>query len=203
MAHEKFHGRMNGGFRPCAHLDCAEFGEFRAPNPYGRAPDANGPGDWLWFCLDHVRAFNARYDFFEGMSRDEIEAAQLPAAGWATETRVFSQGSVDSPPKWADFADPLDAISARFRNGLPKERTDGVFLSREDREALQVLGLSADADRKAIRTAYSALARKYHPDRNGGDRSYEKRLQSVVEAYQRLRTSPVFATEATNPRRDT
>ena len=37
------------------------------------------------------------------------------------------------------------------------------------------------------------LVRQYHPDRNGGDRSFETRLQAVVEAYQLLRRAKAFA----------
>jgi len=40
---------------------------------------------------------------------------------------------------------------------------------------------------------YSDLAHRYHPDRNGGDRSHESKLQQVVEAYQMLRKLPGFA----------
>jgi curved DNA-binding protein CbpA len=56
-----------------------------------------------------------------------------------------------------------------------------------------VLGLGMDADRKALRQRYSDLVRKFHPDRNGGDRSHEAALQRVIEAYQQLRKSPAFA----------
>ncbi len=124
----------------------------------------------------------------------------MPAAGWASESRAFSAGGVDSPPKWSDFHDPLDAISARFRDRM-KERSDQRPLTAEDRRALKILGLDENADRKALRTHYSELVRKYHPDRNGGDRTFEKKLQAVVEAYQLLRTSPAFATEAASSRR--
>ena len=58
---------------------------------------------------------------------------------------------------------------------------------------MQLLGLSADADRAALRRRYSELVRKYHPDRNGGDRSFETRLGAVVEAYQSLRKTKAFA----------
>lgn len=190
---DRFHGRVRGQHRPCAHPGCADVGEFRAPNPYGRSGGFDGPGDYQWLCLDHVRAFNARYDFFSGMSREEIEDAQMPAAGWANTSRAFTQGGVDSPPKWADFHDPLDAISARFRGRMaeaaPRPRADGKFLTAEDRRALKVLALPEDADRKQLRSRYSELVRKYHPDRNGGDRSFEKKLQATVEAYQLLRIS--------------
>jgi DnaJ domain len=188
--HDRFHGRVRGVRQPCAHAGCAERGEFRAPGTYANAAD--GPSAYRYMCLDHIREFNTRYNFFNGMSREEIEDAQIPLAGWGTETRAFS--SVDRPPKWSDFHDPLDAISARFRTQMPKERVDGKQLTSEDRRALKILGLSEDADRKALRSRYSELVRRFHPDRNGGDRTQEKALQSVVDAYQLLRASSAFAT---------
>jgi len=51
------------------------------------------------------------------------------------------------------------------------------------------MGLGSDIDRQRLRRRYSELVRRYHPDRNGGDRTYEKRLGRVVEAYQVLRKS--------------
>ena len=190
---DRFHGRIRGVRHGCAHFGCVERGEFRAPNPYGREASPNGPGDYQWLCLTHVREFNARYNFFTGMSREEIEDAQMPLSGWASETRTFGQGGADSPPKWSDFHDPLDAISARFKVGVEGARGAGRGLSAEELRALRILGLNGDADRRAIRSAYSALVRKYHPDRNGGDRSFEKKLQAVVEAYHILRGSVAFA----------
>ena len=182
----KFHGRIAGSDRPCTAPGCEEAGEFRAPGE--RRPGFDGPGDYRWFCLDHVRAFNAGYDWFEGMSADEILAAQHPVAGWERETRAFSAtAGIDQVPRWADFADPLDAIAGRARARKPVERADGRILTAEQRRSLDVLALGHDADRTTLRRRYADLVRKYHPDRNGGDRSFETRLQAVVEAYQALR----------------
>lgn len=161
-------------------------------------PSPQGPGDYLWFCLEHVREHNLRYNWFDGMTQDEILAAQSPLNSWASETRAFrATAGVDLPPKWSDFADPLDAISARFKAGIaermPVQRDDGHVLSPEDRRALNTLGLGGNADRKAVRQSYSVLVRKYHPDKNGGDRSHEKALQDVIAAYTHLRKAAAFA----------
>jgi DnaJ-class molecular chaperone len=43
-----------------------------------------------------------------------------------------------------------------------------------------------------LRSAYSAKVRAYHPDKNGGNRSYEKALQDVIAAYTHLKSSPAF-----------
>ncbi len=201
MRSNRFHGRFDHTGQECQHPDCAEPGEFRAPSGYGNSFD--GPGAWRWFCLDHVREFNAGYDWFEGMSADEILAAQSPMYGWQTETPAFKPtAGVDGTPRWADFSDPLDAIGARM-NGIKSraeraakmamaERQGERRFSREEAEALHIMGLGRDADRKALRRRYSDLVRRYHPDRNGGNRAHEARLTRVVEAYQLLRKSSVF-----------
>ena len=183
----------------CEAPGCVDAGEFRAPGTRGNSFD--GPGQWRWFCLDHVREFNSGYDFFEDMSADEILAAQSPTSGWQTETRAFRpDAGIDGMPRWADFNDPLDAIGARA--GDLKQAAKGRahaqssrFTPRE-REALNVMGLTPKADRAKLRRRYSELVRRYHPDRNGGDRSHEGRMQRVVEAYQLLRRAEAFAKPA-------
>ena len=189
----RFHGRVEGSDQRCAESGCAAAGEFRAPNT--AAGVSEGLGRYRWLCLDHVRAFNAGYNFFAGMSPEEITAAQHPLSGWARETRAFASSGADAPPRWADFSDPLDAIGARFRERMASElaRDDGKPLSGADRAALKVLGLGIDADRKALRGRYSELVRKFHPDRNGGDRTHEAALQKVIEAYHQLKGAPAFA----------
>ena len=193
--HTRFHGRVEAGGRVCAEAGCDAPGEFRAPMIDGGGGRRDGPGDYRYLCLDHVRAFNTRYNFFTGMTPDEIHEAQRPYAGWERETRAFAANGADRPPRWGDFSDPLDAIGARFRErtAATAGRKDGRPLSGEDRRALKVLGLEIDADRKALRGRYSELVRKFHPDRNGGDRSMEKALQEVIAAYQHLRAAPAFA----------
>jgi hypothetical protein len=196
----RFHGRVEGD-RPCAVEGCPERGEFRAPARGGHGDGSEGPR-WRWLCLDHVRTFNQGYNYFTGMSPDEIAAAQRPYAGWERETRAFSTNAASPPPRWADFADPLDAIGASFRKGMRErmekaardrgERADGKPLSPDDRRALDTLGLAVDADRKMLRQRYTELARRYHPDHNGGDRRHEKILQEVIAAYTHLRKAPAF-----------
>lgn len=192
MKHDRFHGRISNSQRGCDAPGCREAGEFRAP---GADPSGfDGPGSYRWFCLDHVREFNAGYDWFAGMTPDEILAAQSPIHGWERQTRAFRPiAGIDNPPRWADFDDPLEAISGRARARRPAERVDGRLVTADERRALDVLELPLDADRKALRSRYSELVRRYHPDRNGGDRSFEQQLQKVVEAYQLLRKAVAFA----------
>ena len=100
--------------------------------------------------------------------------------------------------RWTDFDDPLEAISARaggIRNRAQREAKmamSGKF-SKDEAEALETMGLGSNTDKQRLRRRYSELVRRYHPDRNGGDRQYESRLGRVVEAYQLLRKSRAIA----------
>ena len=191
---QRLNGRVpHGDGRRCEAEGCAEPGEFKAP----RHPHAEGAGppSWRWFCLDHVRAFNAAYNFFEGMSADEIGRAQAGNPHWDRATRAFaSNGYADR----LAFEDNLEMIRLRFgqrawEDAKARVRTPaGVPVSPADAKALTALGLSAAVSAADIRRRYTELVRRFHPDRNGGDRAHEGRLSAVIEAYNHLKASPAF-----------
>jgi hypothetical protein len=184
----RMHGRVEGAQANCAVPGCGQPGEFKAPL---QPANFDGPGAWRFLCLDHVREHNARYNYFDGMSPEEISDAQSPLAGWDRPSRKFGGNGADPPPAWSDFSDPLEAISGRFSS--IREAGKPSRFSKPERRALSVLGLREDADRNQLRKRYSGLVRRYHPDKNGGDRSHEVRLGEVIDAYQLLRKAAAFA----------
>lgn len=50
----------------------------------------------------------------------------------------------------------------------------------------QILGVSEYASAEDIRSAYKTLAKKYHPDKHGGQVFYEEHFKKINEAYQTL-----------------
>ena len=181
------HGRVDGAEGFCAIPGCGQAGEYKAPV---EPANFNGPGSWRLLCLDHVREHNSAYNYFAGMTPDEISEAQTPYGGWERATRAFSVAGANPGPAWSDFTDPLEAIAARFRRP-EADPAQGRFTGPE-RRALAVLGLGGDIDRTALRKRYSQLVRRYHPDRNGGDRSHEGRLGEVIGAFQLLKGAAAF-----------
>lgn len=181
----RFHGRVDlPEATPCARPGCASEAEFRAPASNRVAGHVGG---WQWLCLDHVREFNAGYNFFDGMSPDDISEAQSPLAGWAHV--VHDAGGYK-------FNDPLNALHGKFgRDAFAGRRTKaGRVLAEADIKALKALGLDADATLMTVKRAYKALVRQFHPDSNGGDRSHERKLQDVVQAYNHLKSAAAFKT---------
>lgn len=187
----RFHGRVTDGeTRRCEADGCLETGEFRAPRHAGGRASA---ADCRWLCLDHVRAFNASYNYFDGMDAAEIEAAQRVYAGWERETRSFAANPT-AEPKWSRFTDPADILSMRFGTAAREKprSANGTLLSQDDQRALKRLGLEPGARLADIRRAYAEKVRLLHPDKNGGDRRHEQALQAVISAYTHLRKSAAF-----------
>jgi DnaJ domain len=179
----RFHGRVEAEGRACAVDGCPEGGEFRAP--LGNRGETVG---WQWLCLDHVRAFNARYNYFDGMDPDDVARAQFRDPHWDRKTWPFATNA-DA----AELDDPMGIFEARYGKRRPPPKRAEDPAPAKDRRALSVLQLGEDATLADIRRRYTALVRRYHPDSNGGDRSHEARLQDVIDAYTHLKTAPAYA----------
>lgn len=149
-----------------------------------RAPGSEA--GWQFLCLDHVRAFNARYNFFDGLSPDEIYEAQSPLAGWerATNGKAFT------------FGDAHDLFAADTRPPPAPRPVPRRWAQFGDAQALSALGLADAATAADVRRAYKRLVRRYHPDSNGGDRAHEGKLQAVVNAYTHLKSASAFTSES-------
>ncbi len=175
----------------CAHPDCDAPGEYRAPvdGPGRRRADGAGPPQWQYFCLQHVRDFNAGWDYFAGMDDSEIWAAQSPYPNWERETRVFAHNAGQGD---FEIRDPLGVLRWKVAGeGIRPEQTPP--LSRAERQALAALGLAETATLADIKAKYRQLARRYHPDANAGSRNHEARFQKLTEAYALLCASSRFA----------
>jgi len=167
--------------RVCDSKGCAGEGNFRVPASRDKI------NEHLWFCLEHARAHNEHWDYFNGMSEAEIEAFRVDAV-------------TGHRPTW-----PLGRRAARMRNGHdghPYDDRYGVFadvaekpraperrLLRPQIVALDTLGLEASATLLEIKARYKELVKRFHPDANGGDRGAEERLKQVIKAYGVLRAS--------------
>ncbi len=209
---DKFHGRIDDGVtRPCDWPDCEATGVFRAPRQ--RETDDARPGHLLeggledhiddsrWFCLQHVREYNADWDYFDGMSEDEINAFRDEDASWHRPTwsaanpgELPGAGQNKSPDQpWTGtgpFADPHRLFPNARGNGAGGDGAAAKGFNRPmdlpDLKALNALGLEEGASVTEIKASYKRLAKQHHPDLNNGDAASGKQLRLVIEAYNRL-----------------
>jgi len=159
---------------------CEALGEYRAPKS---RRDLN---HYWWFCLEHVRAYNSTWDFYKGMSPGEIEAQLRADTAWQRPS--WPLGRLGSASAWDEelVRDPLHLLAAgRVKRGPIRPKQD---MPPELREPLATLGLSWPTTLDAVKTRYKELAKRHHPDANGGDRAAEERLKIINLAYAALRS---------------
>ena len=78
----------------------------------------------------------------------------------------------------------IEAVkTGSVRDGSERIRSHKAPVVMEAKDYYQTLGLSKDADTKAIKNAYRELAFKYHPDRNRDNADAVNRMKAVNEAY--------------------
>lgn len=56
-------------------------------------------------------------------------------------------------------------------------------MAEQKRDYYEVLGVDKSADEATLKKAYRALAKKYHPDMNPGNKDAEVKFKEASEAY--------------------
>jgi hypothetical protein len=166
--------------RACDMPSCGAAGEYRAPK------SRSALNDYWWFCLEHVRAYNGSWDYYKGMTPGEIEAQLRSDTAWQRPTWPLGRLGTGI---WEEevMRDPLHILAAaRIDRGKARPAQGGA--PTELREPLATLGLSWPTTLEAVKTRYKELAKRHHPDANGGSRDAEERLKTINLAYAALRT---------------
>ncbi len=165
---------------------CGAPGEYRAPK------SRDSLNDYWWFCLDHVRAYNASWDFYKGMTPGQIEAQLRADTSWQRPT--WPLGRLGARLDDDLLRDPLHPLNAGFGRGHgparprePGQNGSGHGTPAEMREPLATLGLEWPLTMDELKQRYHELAKRHHPDANGGDREAEDRLKTINLAYATLR----------------
>jgi hypothetical protein len=182
---------MSGAFetstRVCEHDGCQEAGQYRAP----RSPDHLD--EFLWFCKDHVREYNLKWNFFNGATEEEINAQADKDRVWERETKPFGK-QTDEQRAWARLGvdDPHQVLGENATQNPGKSITGTRKLPPKERRAVEILEAKDHWTKAEIRKAYKKLIKVLHPDMNGGDRSQEEQLQLVVWAWDQIKESRNF-----------
>ena len=161
-------------------------GKFRAP----KAPDVLD--DFFWFCQQHVREYNQKWNFFEGTTEAELNAQASKDKVWERTTKPLGDPEARA---WARLGieDPHQVLGANATQNPGKNgQAAGRRLPPPERRALEILEAKDDWTKAEICKAYKKLIKVLHPDMNGGDRSQEEQLQEVMWAWDQVKDSRSF-----------
>jgi DnaJ domain len=162
--------------RLCEWGGCDQHGLYRAPRSRTQLTL------YWWFCLHHVRAYNAAWNYYAGMTDLEVEADVRRDTVWQR-------------PSW-----PL-GVAMRFHAWQARGPSDGFGMFGEDEparprapetaeeKALMLLDLQPPVTIAILKARYKELVKQHHPDANGGDKGAEERFKQISEAYRTVMNS--------------
>jgi len=160
----------------CAWPDCDGYGEFKAPKSRNTLRS---------YHLEHVREYNRRWNYYEGMNQADIERDMRRDYTWDRPSWNFGTFR-QTPGSGGGFKDDFGFFNedGSFK-GEPEN--DYSQFSAEERQAFATLDLKPDVTKVELKARYKVLVKKYHPDTNNGDKDAEERFKIISQAYTLLK----------------
>ena len=162
----------------CDYKNCKKIGKHKAPI------EKDNSKKFRWLCLDHIKEFNQRWDYFKGMSDHEIYSFLKSDMTWHKLTQSFNSPDNFFNILWKNTLNGGENI-LNGKHGK-KIKTKINFLNK-DREAFKIIGLEVGTKWDTIQNQFKKLVKKYHPDMNAGDKKFEEKLKIVTLAYTQLK----------------
>lgn len=167
--------------RVCDHPSCQQGGEYRAPK--SRQQLEQGRQDWLWFCLEHIRQYNAGWNYYAGMNEKEQLRERLDDVVWQRPSWPLGDQR-ERKRLDVQFDDPLGIFEQWQQNRPSTEH--GMPPNKQKNDDLELFDLREGFSKAELQQRYRLLAKKYHPDANQSPEAAEK-FHQVKEAYERLK----------------
>lgn len=187
-------GAVETSSRKCEKEGCQMPGQYRAPK------SADNLEEFIWFCMDHIREHNRKWNFFEGRATLTPEQAAAESNVWGRPTQPMGK---DTPKTHIDaeaaawqrlgFDDPAEVLGKNATmNPAAGARANIRRLPPTETKALEILDARDTMSKAEIRKVYKALVKDLHPDMNAGRRDDEERLAEVVWAWEQVKGSRSF-----------
>ena len=167
----------------CDYGGCNEKGEFLAKTKSSAK---------FFYCLNHIKDFNKNYNFFEGMSEEEVIDYQISAiighrptwkSGTNPQASYFSKFAKNDG---SAFDDPFDLFEKEKTSKY--ERQSKIKKGKISEKAYKLLDFNSVSNKSDIRKKFKEVVKSLHPDTNGGDNSQEDLLKEVISAYKALKS---------------
>ena len=161
----------------CDWDNCNEQGSYKAPI------ERDNSRKYRLLCLEHVKIFNKKWNYFANMNDQEIEYFVKSDLTWHKSTKSFGSSENFFNILWNNaLEDKLNIFkSSGFKEFKKTKFTD------TDRDALDIMDLKYDTKWEEIQKKFKYLVKKYHPDKNLGSKKYEDKLKKITLAYSQLK----------------
>lgn len=168
-------------YKKCDSPKCNEKGEYRAPKSRVML------NKYFYFCLDHIKEYNKSWDFYKGMSVEQIENSMRSDTFWDRPSWPLKNSFKNIFDEFNEYVEDFvknddDKINDTFfKNKLLDES-----LTIEEAKALKELDLKMPISLEKIKKNYKKLVKIFHPDVNGNNKDAEEKFKQINESYKLL-----------------
>ena len=162
----------------CEWENCKENGNFKAPL------EIDNSKSYRWLCEEHIKLFNKSWNYFDGMNQNEIEKFLKSDITWHRPTQKFG-----SPDNFFNilWKNALNDNFSFFKDEKNRHNLRNKKLIEKDMDAFKIMGLELDAGWPIIQKKFKTLVKKFHPDKNSGNKQFEDKLKRITLAYSHLK----------------
>ncbi len=164
----------------CDWNNCFEIGEYKAPI------EKDNSKNYRLLCLDHIKEFNKNWNYFSGMSDQQIYEWLKSDMVWHKPTQSFSSADNFFKVLWNNtLKDEFDrtVFKSQFNN------MNKFKFNSNDIKAFSILGVPVGLKWIKIQEKFKKLVKKFHPDMNAGNKKYEDKLKIITLAYTQLKNT--------------
>ena len=168
-------------YKKCDSPKCNEKGEYRAPKSRVML------NKYFYFCLNHIKEYNKSWDFYKGMSVEQIENSMRSDTFWDRPSWPLKNSFKNIFDEFNEYIEDFvknddDKINdSYFKNKLLDES-----LTIEEAKALKELDLKMPISLEKIKKNYKKLVKIFHPDVNGNNKDAEEKFKQINESYKLL-----------------
>ena len=164
----------------CDWNNCSEEGLFKAPR------ERDNSKDYRLLCLNHVKEFNKSWNYFTGMSDQQIIDFLRSDMTWHKPTQSFSSSDNFFKILWNNVLDDGLNIKDATNGNIKKKQ---LKFNENDIKAFNILGISVGLKWEMIQRKFKKLVKKFHPDMNSGNKKFEDKLKVITLAYTQLKNT--------------
>ena len=168
-------------YKKCDSPKCNQKGEYRAPKSRVML------NKYFYFCLDHIKEYNKSWDFYKGMSVEQIENSMRSDTFWDRPSWPLKSSFKNVFDEFNEYVeDFVKTDDDKIRDSYFKNKIVDENLTMEENKALKELDLKMPISLEKIKKNYKKLVKIFHPDVNGNNKEAEERFKQINESYKLL-----------------
>ena len=182
IAKKKLSWENKSSFLVCDHNKCNKNGEYKAPKSRSNLKN------YYYFCLNHVKEYNKSWNFYKGLSVDDIELSLRKDIVWDRPSWPLNGHPNNILEQIRSFLNSDYSLFEKKRDlqNFLKNKIIDKDLTHEEQKSMDVLSLKMPINVEKIKKTYKKLVKIFHPDVNKKNKNAEKLFKDINQAYRIL-----------------